>query len=248
MSGTRATISSVASMPSICGIRRSMITTSGRRRSASATAVSPSGASPTTRMCDERRSASRSPSRTTSWSSAIRTVISPFSATRRGFYDRGWTPSRGLHTERELLGLRGGPDRRSPGPPRAPRELADGRPHRLDLARRKIGASGVEPLVVGQRAPASHARAPPGNAPAFPGEGRARSPRSRSPRRHAPRERHPREAPGRPRARGGSGRARPPCRSPPRRGSGPSRDGGAEVRCPAPSPARCARRASGRRS
>ena len=36
------------------GMRRSMITTSGRRRSASATAVSPSVASPITRMCGER--------------------------------------------------------------------------------------------------------------------------------------------------------------------------------------------------
>src|SRR6478672_9848871 len=52
-------------------MRRSMITTSGLRRSASATAVSPSGASPTTRMCGDRSSASRKPSRTTSWSSAI---------------------------------------------------------------------------------------------------------------------------------------------------------------------------------
>jgi hypothetical protein len=81
LSGTRATISSVASMPSICGMRKSMITTSGRRRSARETAVSPSGASPTTRMWGERRSASRRPSRTTSWSSAIITVISPFSVT-----------------------------------------------------------------------------------------------------------------------------------------------------------------------
>ena len=34
------------------------------------------------RMCAERRRASRRPSRTTSWSSAIRTVISPFSSTQ----------------------------------------------------------------------------------------------------------------------------------------------------------------------
>ena len=50
--------------------------TSGRRRSVRPTAVSPSGASPTTRMCGERSRASRRPSRTTSWSSASRTVIS----------------------------------------------------------------------------------------------------------------------------------------------------------------------------
>ena len=65
-SGMTRMISSVASMPSIPGMRRSMMITSGRRRSASATAVSPSGASPTTLIEAERRSASRSPSRTTS--------------------------------------------------------------------------------------------------------------------------------------------------------------------------------------
>ena len=58
------------------GIRTSMITTFGRRRSASATALSPSPASPITRMCGARDSDSRRPSRTTSWSSTIRQVIS----------------------------------------------------------------------------------------------------------------------------------------------------------------------------
>ncbi len=53
-----------------------MITTSGRRRSASATALAPSEASPITRMCGARESERRSPSRTTSWSSTIRHVIS----------------------------------------------------------------------------------------------------------------------------------------------------------------------------
>ena len=65
------------------GMRRSMITTSGRRRSVSATADAPSAASPMTRMRGERESARRRPSRTTSWSSAMRQVIS--SATGR-FY------------------------------------------------------------------------------------------------------------------------------------------------------------------
>ena len=58
------------------GIRTSMITTFGRRRSASATALSPSAASPITRMWGERDSYSRRPSRTTSWSSTMRQVIS----------------------------------------------------------------------------------------------------------------------------------------------------------------------------
>ena len=43
---------------------------------ASATALAPSDASPMTRMCGARESESRSPSRTTSWSSTIRQVIS----------------------------------------------------------------------------------------------------------------------------------------------------------------------------
>ena len=63
------------------GMRTSMITTLGRRRSASATAASPSAASPITRMCGARLSDSRSPSRTTSWSSTIRQVISEAAAT-----------------------------------------------------------------------------------------------------------------------------------------------------------------------
>ena len=65
------------------GMRTSMITTFGRRRSASATALAPSDASPITRMCGARESDSRSPSRTTSWSSTIRQVISEGVATGR---------------------------------------------------------------------------------------------------------------------------------------------------------------------
>src|SRR5436305_7373839 len=58
------------------GMRTSMITTSGFRRSAISTADAPSEASPTTRMCGARESESRSPSRSTSWSSTINAVIS----------------------------------------------------------------------------------------------------------------------------------------------------------------------------
>jgi hypothetical protein len=53
-----------------------MITTFGRRRSARATADSPSAASPITRTWGARESERRRPSRTTSWSSTIRQVIS----------------------------------------------------------------------------------------------------------------------------------------------------------------------------
>ena len=72
------------------GMRRSMITTSGRRLSVSATADAPSAASPMTRMRGERERASRSPSRTTSWSSAMRQVIS--SATPRFYGVRRQAP------------------------------------------------------------------------------------------------------------------------------------------------------------
>ena len=57
------------------GMRTSMITTFGRRRSATATALAPSEASPTTRICGARGERKQA-SLTTSWSSAIRQVIS----------------------------------------------------------------------------------------------------------------------------------------------------------------------------
>jgi hypothetical protein len=76
VSGTLSVSCFVASSPSIPGIRTSMITTSGRRRSVSATALAPSAASPITRMCGARDNDSRKPSRTTSWSSTIKQVIS----------------------------------------------------------------------------------------------------------------------------------------------------------------------------
>src|SRR5664279_2516160 len=69
--------------PSTLPMRTSINTTAGRRRSASTTAASPSLASPTTRMFGSRESAMRRPSRTISWSSAMRQVIgwSAFSVT-----------------------------------------------------------------------------------------------------------------------------------------------------------------------
>ena len=74
--GRRSSSSFVASRPSMPGMRMSITTTSGRRRSAREIALSPSDASPTTRMCGARESDRRSPSRTISWSSAMRQVIS----------------------------------------------------------------------------------------------------------------------------------------------------------------------------
>jgi hypothetical protein len=53
-----------------------MMMTLGRRRSAIAIALAPSDASPMTRTWGERESERRRPSLTTSWSSAIRQVIS----------------------------------------------------------------------------------------------------------------------------------------------------------------------------
>ncbi len=76
VSGTFSVTSLVASSPSMPGMRTSMITTLGCRRSASVTAASPSEASPMMRMCGAFESEMRMPSRTTSWSSTIRQVIS----------------------------------------------------------------------------------------------------------------------------------------------------------------------------
>ena len=56
LSGTFSVRSFVASSPSMPGMRTSMITTSGLRRSASAIALAPSEASPITRMCGARES------------------------------------------------------------------------------------------------------------------------------------------------------------------------------------------------
>src|ERR671919_2342890 len=85
--GRRSARIFVASSPSIPGMRTSMITTLGRRRSATATALAPSEASPTTRICGERERERRRPSLTTSWSSAIRQVISLFGIVRLPRHD-----------------------------------------------------------------------------------------------------------------------------------------------------------------
>ena len=66
LSGAFSVSSFVASRPSMPGMRTSMITTFGLRRSASDTALAPSDASPITRMCGARDKDSRRPSRTTS--------------------------------------------------------------------------------------------------------------------------------------------------------------------------------------
>ena len=126
------------------GIRTSMITTSGLRRAASSTAEAPSAASPTTRMCGARESESRSPSRTTSWSSTISAVISSGMARASYAEDR----------RDKLLGdsaaAAAAPGRRS----RIPCARASARTcvaRRLGVGRREIRAARVEALVVGEQ-------------------------------------------------------------------------------------------------
>src|SRR5688500_13537803 len=142
-SGTVSRIFFVASSPSMPGMRTSMITTSGRRRSTSATAPAPSEASPITRMCGARESERRRPSRTTSWSSTNRQVIS--SGTAQVYW-----PNRRSYSERQLLGLR----RRCEQPSAAVADAmlsgqgADLLPERIELGAGKIRRAGVQLLVV----------------------------------------------------------------------------------------------------
>src|SRR3954451_17385674 len=128
------------------GMRTSMITTSGRRPSASAGRVAPGAASPTTRMCVARESDSRRPSRTTSWSSTIRQVIS--SGTEPGSYNPPLL--RELDGKGELLrfGRRLKPPRPAIGDPVLAAKLCDPLPHRRGGGVRKVGAPAVEALVV----------------------------------------------------------------------------------------------------
>src|SRR5882724_8992085 len=126
-------------------MRTSMITTSGRRRSARATALAPSDASPMTRMWGARDSDSRRPSRTTSWSSTIRQVISEGV---EGVDTRA--DDIRLDGQRQLLGLgRRGQANLSPV---ADAVLAHERAHlgtqRISLLGAEVGAPPrVEPLV-----------------------------------------------------------------------------------------------------
>src|SRR5579862_5231228 len=155
LSGTLSMRSFVASSPSMPGMRTSMITTSGRRRSASATALSPSPASPITRMWGARERERRRPSRTTSWSSTIRQVISELATGRRSivcrFLDDLVTRGR-LDGQAELLGIRRGTE--AQGAPVAdaerPDEAAHVLAHGLHLGGGQVGAPSVELLVVRQ--------------------------------------------------------------------------------------------------
>src|SRR5690349_17331401 len=74
-SGSRSRSAAHASRPFIRGISRSSRTTSGRRRSASATASAPSAASPTTSISGSACSSAAVPSRMRRWSSAMRTRV-----------------------------------------------------------------------------------------------------------------------------------------------------------------------------
>jgi hypothetical protein len=80
VSGRSALIRPMAVTPSMFGMRRSMSTTSGRSRRAIATPSLPSAASPTTSMSSWRSKKTRSPMRTTEWSSTIRTRIRALSS------------------------------------------------------------------------------------------------------------------------------------------------------------------------
>src|SRR5438128_2075243 len=142
-SGTLSVSSFVASSPSMPGMRTSMITTFGRRRSASATADAPSDASPITRMCGARDSDRRRPSRTTSWSSTMRQVISdgPVDTAGRIICRR----SDSSDGEAELLGLRGG---LQPDPAAVPDAVFSGQLGHLLLDRTGDIGSQIEPALV----------------------------------------------------------------------------------------------------
>src|SRR3954452_21578982 len=155
LSGTFCVRIFVASSPSIPGMRTSMITTSGLRRSASETAVAPSAASPTTRMCGARESDSRRPSRTTSWPSTIRQVISPCavicssvapcSVNAGGLYGG----NRLLERKRQLLGLRSRcqAGRAAVADAVLSGQVGDELAHGLRVGGTKIGTPRVEPLI-----------------------------------------------------------------------------------------------------
>ena len=158
------------------GMRTSMITTWGRRRSTRATAPAPSEASPITRTCGARESESRRPSRTTSWSSTIRQVISS------GIAGEVYCAGRLSHAERELSGLRRRPQRRRAAVANAvrPRQAAHLLPHRVELRAGGDRRLSRRAPRSARAAPASRARAPRGSAPSSPARGRAGSPRSPS--------------------------------------------------------------------
>src|SRR5205085_5019240 len=103
------------------------------------TALAPSAASPITRMWGARESDSRRPSRTTSWSSTIRVVIS--SGMARGI----------LCGEQGKL-FRRRRRRELDGPAVAyvvdARELGDLRPHGLRVVRAEVGAAAIQLLVL----------------------------------------------------------------------------------------------------
>src|SRR5690349_9608550 len=148
-SGTFSVSCFVASRPSMPGMRTSMITTFGRRRSASAMADAPSPASPITRMCGARESDRRRPSRTTSWSSTMRQVISGGWAsvdTAGGLYGDS-------QRQRELFRLGRRLETRGAAVADAVQagQLGDVLAHGLLLVRAQVGPARVQPLVLGQQ-------------------------------------------------------------------------------------------------
>src|SRR4051812_27253526 len=123
------------------GIRTSMMITSGLRRSAISTADAPSEASPTTRIWGALESERRRPSRTTSWSSTIRAVIS--SAIGRTIV---------RSKKRKLFGAGGGtrPDGAAVANLVPPRERADEVTRRTRDRGRQVRTACVQLLVARQ--------------------------------------------------------------------------------------------------
>ena len=112
-----------------------------------------------TRMCGARESDSRRPSRTTSWSSTIRQVISDFPSALGVFGHGPRIVFRESDREGELLRL--GLGLEGPNPAVGDAELAcqSGHAplHRLDVVGAKVGAAAVELARTSARAPASPA-------------------------------------------------------------------------------------------
>src|SRR5882672_9554166 len=137
VSGERSTMRRVASTPSSSGMAMSMITMSGRRRSASDTASRPLPAAPTTCRSLPASSRARSPSRTTAWSSAsiTETGISPPSGI---VFHQNLRSVVGARFQRKVRADRLGPLAHDQQPPAG------------------LGARAVEPLRVGAHAVIAH--------------------------------------------------------------------------------------------
>ena len=139
------TMRPVASRPSILGIWTSISTTSGRSCRVTATAWSPSLASPTTSMSSSASRIIRKPARTSAWSSTSTTVIGHCTAPFSGKVACTANPPRGG-------GRHGGGPRAGSPAPHADQPVA------AAVARRPVGPSGavVQHLDLERRRPVAH--------------------------------------------------------------------------------------------